>query len=245
MITPLLDAAGTFATVREAFGLDDDGEWRLPFYAYLVRAGGQTVVIDTGVGPPGGEDPFLPDRAGLLPSELERAGVSPGDVSLVVLTHLHVDHVGWNMRDGKPFFPNARYVAERADYEWITGARPDRPYVRDNVIGLHATGRLELVEGPAEPVPGVRLVPTGGHTPGHCIVELDGATFAGDLAVHELQLADPGLAYVFEEDAAAIAAARARLLPQLADSGRLVGFGHLGLGRVTRAGSAFGWQRLD
>ena len=140
MITPLLDAAGTFATVREAFGLDDDGDWRLPFYAYLVRAGGQTVVVDTGVVPPGGEDPFLPDRAGLLPSGLERAGVSPGDVSLVVLTHLHVDHVGWNMRDGKPFFPNARYVAARADYEWITGARPDRPYVRDNVIGTYLHG---------------------------------------------------------------------------------------------------------
>ncbi len=123
-----------------------------------------------------------------------------------MLTHLHVDHVGWNMLDGEPFFPNARYVAQQRDFDWITGARPDRPYVRDNVLGLQATGRLELVSGAAEPLPGVRLLPTGGHTPGHCLVEVEDATLVGDLAVHERQLADPGLAYVAEEDQAAIAA---------------------------------------
>jgi glyoxylase-like metal-dependent hydrolase (beta-lactamase superfamily II) len=245
MITPLLDTVGSFATFREAFGLDDDREWRLPFYGYLVRTAAHAIVVDTGVGPPGGDDPFLPDRTGSLPSELERAGVLPAEVSLVILTHLHVDHVGWNMQAGEPFFPNARYVTQRADYEWITGAQPDRPYVRDNVRALHASGLLDLADGPVEPLPGVRLVPTGGHTPGHSIVELDGATLVGDLAVHELQLADPASGYVAEHDQAAIAAVRARLLPELADTGGLVGFGHLGLGHVSRAGSAFGWQPLD
>jgi glyoxylase-like metal-dependent hydrolase (beta-lactamase superfamily II) len=244
-IIPLRDADGSFATFREAFGLPDDTPWELPFYAYLVRQAGHVIVVDTGVGPPGTEDPFLPERQGRLPEELERAGVAPGDVSLVVLTHLHVDHVGWNMVDGEPFFPNARYVAQQEDFDWITGARPDRAYVRDNVLGLHATGRLELVNGPAEPLPGVRLLPTGGHTPGHCLVEVEHATLVGDLAVHERQLADPGLAYVAEEDPAAIAAVRARLLPELAASGRVVGFGHLGLGCVAAAGGGFAWQPLD
>src|SRR5204862_4864776 len=106
----LLDAEGTFATFREAFGVDDDGPWNLPFFAFLVVTGGVTVVVDTGVGPPGGADPFLPERQGRLPDELAAAGVAPPDVDLVVLTHLHVDHVGWTMAGGRTFFPNARYV---------------------------------------------------------------------------------------------------------------------------------------
>ncbi|MHB8469506.1 MAG: MBL fold metallo-hydrolase [Gaiellaceae bacterium] len=226
-LAPLLDAEGSFATLREAFGVADDARWALPFYAYLAGVGGKTVVVDTGVGPPGGDDPFLPERQGRLPAELARAGAAPADVDLVVLTHLHVDHVGWNMRGGRPFFPNARYLAQRADYDWITGARPGRPYVRDQVIALHATGALELLDGDAEPLPGVRIEHTPGHTPGHCIVRLPHATLLGDVAVHRLQLEQPRLGYVAEEDAAAAAASRERVLPALA--GTTVGFGHLPL----------------
>lgn len=244
-IVPLLDAEGSFATFRQAFGVDDDTPWHMRFNAYLVRHDGHTVLVDTGVGPPDAPDRFLRERQGLLPGALRRAGVAPADVELVVLTHLHPDHVGWNMRGGEPFFPNARYVCTRADHDWITSARPDRPYVRDNVIALAAAGRLELVDGPAEPLSGLRLVPAPGHTPGHCLVELPDATIAADLAVHERQLAEPGLAYVAEEDPAAAAAARRRLLAGFATSGRLVGFAHLGLGRVTTAGDGFGLQPLD
>ena len=243
-VRPLLDAEGTFATFREAFGVDDDGPWNLPFFAFLVETGGVTVVVDTGVGPPGGADPFLPERQGRLPAELAAAGVAPPDVDLVVLTHLHVDHVGWTMAGGRPFFPNARYVVHRDDFEWITATRPERPYVRENVVALQATGRLELVDGPAEPSPGVRVIRIGGHTPGHCIVDVGEVTLLGDLAVHPHQLADPDLAYVAEEDPAATASARRRLLSGFAASGRVVGLGHLGLGRVKRRDDGFGWSPL-
>jgi len=244
-IVPLLDAEGAFATVREAFGLDDDTPWNARFHVFLVRLPGAVVVVDTGVGSPSGSDPFLPERQGWLPDALAGAGANPADVDLVVLTHLHVDHVGWNMVDGEPYFPNARYVAHREDFDWVTATRGDRPYVRENVQGLAATGRLELVEGPAEPAPGVRLIRIGGHTPGHCVVELDDATLVGDLAVHELQLAQPDLAYVAEEDQAKIAEQRRRLLPGFAVSGRPVGFAHLGLGHVVRAGDGFAFVPLD
>jgi glyoxylase-like metal-dependent hydrolase (beta-lactamase superfamily II) len=244
-VVPLLDAEGTFATFREAFGLDDDSAWHLPFYVFLVRDGGRTTIVDAGVGRPGGEDPFLPDRQGRLPEELARSGVELSEVDLVVLTHLHVDHVGWAMDGGRPFFPNARYVAHRDDFDWITTTRRDRPYVRDNVIGLEASGRLELVHEAVELLPGLRLVPIGGHTPGHCIVELDGVTLAADLAVHERQLSDPDLGYVAEEDPPAIAASRRRLLADFAARNRVVGLAHLGLGRVARAGDGFAWMPLD
>jgi glyoxylase-like metal-dependent hydrolase (beta-lactamase superfamily II) len=244
-VAALRDADGTFASLRDAFGVDDDTAWQLPFYSYLVRVAGHTVVVDTGVGPPSGDDPFLPERQGRLPAELARVGVDRPDVGLVVLTHLHVDHVGWNMSHGEPFFPNARYVAHRADFDWITAARPDRPYVRDNVLGLAASGVLELVDGPVELLPGVELRPAPGHTPGHCVVEAGEVTLLGDLAVHELQLADPGLAYVAEEDPAASAELRRQLLPGFAESGRLLGLGHLGLGRVAPSGSGFAWLPAD
>ena len=244
-IAALVDTEGSFATFREAFGVTEDAPWRLRFFVYLVHAGGETIVVDTGVGPAGGDDPFLPGRQGRLPAELERVGVAREEVGLVLLTHLHPDHVGWNMHDGSPFFPNARYVAHRDDFDWITAARPDRPYVRANVVALEASGRLELVSESAEPAPGVRLVRIGGHTPGHCIVDLGDATLAGDLAVHELQLADPTRGYVAEEDPPATAAARAELLPGFAASGRLLGFGHLGLGRIETAGPGFAWRPAD
>jgi len=87
-----------------------------------------------------------------------------------------------------------------------------------------------------------------GHTPGHCIVRVGADTvLLGDLAVHELQLADPGVAYAFEDDPATVAAARRRVLPQLAASGAAVGLGHLRppLGRIESAGDGFAWRPLD
>jgi glyoxylase-like metal-dependent hydrolase (beta-lactamase superfamily II) len=241
-IVPLLDAEGSFMTVREAFGVADDNPWTLPFHAFLVRGDDRTALVDTGVGPPGPE-PFLPERQGWLGDAVAR-----DEIDVVLLTHMHVDHVGWNMRDGVPFFPRARYIGRREDYEHFTSWRPDRPYVRDQLLALHAAGRLELVETDVSPLPGVTLEHVPGHTPGHCIARVgDDVVLLGDLAVHELQLADPGVAYAFEEDSATAAAARRRLLPELAASGVTVGLGHLRppLGRLEAVGEGFAWRPLD
>ena len=241
-VVALTDTEGTFASLREAFDIDDDSAWWLPFNAFLVRTGGAIVLVDTGVGPAGSGDPFLEERAGRLPELLSAAAVQPEDVDLVVFTHLHVDHVGWNMRDGSPFFPSARYVSHRADFDNFTTRYPDRRYVRDQLAALHATGRLELIDESSSPFPGVEIEHVPGHTAGSCVVTIEGATFLGDVAVHELQLADPGVGYVFEEDRPAAAAARRRLLPRLAADGSLVASPHLGLGRIHAAGDGFGWE---
>jgi len=241
-IVPIIDAEGSFMTMGEAFGVADDSPWTLPCHAFLVRGDDWTALIDTGLGPPG-PDPFLPERQGWLGDTVPR-----DEIDIVLFTHLHVDHVGWNMRDGKPFFPRARYVGRREDYELFTAARPDRPYIRDQLIALNDTGRLELVESDVSPLPGLTLEHAPGHTPGHCVVRIgEQAVLLGDLAVHELQLADPGVAYSFEVDSPGAAAARRRLLPDLAASGVTVGLGHLRppLGRLEAAGDGFAWRPLD
>ena len=241
-IVPIIDAEGSFMTLREAFGVDDDTPWTLPCHAFLVRGDDWTALVDTGIGPPG-DDPFLPERQGWLGDTVPR-----DEIDVVLFTHMHVDHVGWNMRDGEPFFPRARYIGRREDYDLFTSARPDRPYIRDQLIALHDTGRLELVETDISPLPGLTLEHAPGHTPGHAIVRIDDeAVLLGDLAVHELQLADPTLAYAFEVDALTAAAARRRLLPELAVSPVTVGLGHLRppLGRLDAVGDGFAWRPLD
>ena len=246
-IVPLLDAVGSFATFREVFGVADDSPWELPVHVFLLRGDGWTALVDTGAGPPG-EEPFLPERQAWLPRELAAVGVRPEDVDAVLFTHLHVDHAGWNMVDGVPFFPNARYLAHAADYEYFAETRPDRPYVRDQVLALHALGRLELFDAAEmSALPGVTIRQVSGHTPGHCIVQVDGAVILGDLAVHELQLADPGLTYTGETDCAEAAAQRRRLLPALAAEGTVVALGHLQppLARLEAAGEGFAWRPLD
>jgi glyoxylase-like metal-dependent hydrolase (beta-lactamase superfamily II) len=241
-VVALTDAEGSFATMREAFGSDDESSWWLPFNAFLARNDDAVVLIDTGVGPPDSGDPFLTTRAGRLPTLLGAAGVMPEDVDLVVFTHLHVDHVGWNMVDGEPFFPRARYVAHRADFENFTTNHPGRRYVRDQLAALDAAGRLELIDGDFSPLPGVEIEHVPGHTSGSCVVTVGDATFLGDAAVHELQLADLAVGYMFEEDRAAAAAARDRLFPGLAAAGNPVGIAHLGLGRLRVAGEGFAWE---
>jgi glyoxylase-like metal-dependent hydrolase (beta-lactamase superfamily II) len=116
---------------------------------------------------------------------------------------------------------------------------------------LEQAARVTLVElVAAEIASGVAIRPTPGHTPGHISVEISGdsgrAVIFGDLAVHPIQLHDPGARYVFEEDAAAAAATRETVLRELADRDVFVAAGHFpgGLGRVTACGAGFAWCRI-
>jgi glyoxylase-like metal-dependent hydrolase (beta-lactamase superfamily II) len=244
-VSILVDGEGSFATIAEAFpALDAADEWWLPVNAVLIRGAGTTLLIDTGLGP----EPraFMPDAGARLLAELARTGASPDEVDLVVHTHLHVDHVGW---DG--FFPNARYAVSAAEWSYFMSedSLAKRPHLRDRVEPLRDAGLVVLADGELEVASGVRLVPTPGHTPGHAsvFIESEGKELVvlGDVVVHELQLADPDLVYVSEHDPELAAATRKQVVGELADRGTDVIVGHFhGPGRFSRKGEGFSWANL-
>jgi len=139
-VTALVDGEGSFATVGEAFpALDAPEAWLLPVNAVLIRGAGSTVLVDTGLGP----EPraFMPGAGARLLTELARVGSSAAEVDLVLHTHLHVDHVGW---DGS--FPNARYVVPTDDWSYFMSEESlqQRPHLGDRVEPLGDAGLVVL-----------------------------------------------------------------------------------------------------
>lgn len=163
---------------------DERNRIRMTTNCLLVERGDALVLVDTGVGDKGdakfnamfGVDP----HAVRLPGAIREAGYELGDVTHVLLSHLHFDHSGWNTREqgGElvPTFPNARYWLERGEVEH--GRNPnlrDRAsYDPRNWEPLFTAGVVELFEEEAEPIPGVKAVKVPGHNADMCIVLLDG-----------------------------------------------------------------------
>jgi glyoxylase-like metal-dependent hydrolase (beta-lactamase superfamily II) len=134
--------------------------------------------------------------------DLTAAGYSPESIDVVVCTHLHIDHVGWNTRlvDGRwlPTFPNARYLISRAEYEHWSQQQEDalhRKVFADSVQPVWDAGLVDLVPTDHVLCPEVLLVPTPGHTPGHVSVRIcsagQQAVITGDFIHHPFQFARP------------------------------------------------------
>ncbi|MCP3753446.1 MBL fold metallo-hydrolase [Streptomyces sp. TBY4] len=255
-VVALLDATGSFfepaqtafpgagaAAWAEAARLDPgaagpDGSWRLDFRCFAVsRPGGRWVLVDAGVGPAGGPAAGWAPVPGRLPAALGEAGIDPADVEAVVLTHLHEDHTGWT-RDaaGRPFFPEARYLVQSAEVAALDRADPVWDWT---VAPLRATGQLQEVAGEHRLAPGITLLPTPGHTPGHQSVLVAGAAgpgggkrgrdvlVTGDVLVHAVQLADPAVPYSHERDRSAARASREELLALAVRRRALLATAHL------------------
>lgn len=153
------------------------------------------MVIDAGIGDkmgPRSLEIYGVDRARHLDHALEAAGLTAGDVDIALASHLHFDHVGgFTARDATgalaPRFPRARYVARTGEWEDATHPheRNRASYLPDDFVPLMDAGVLDLVDGDAEIMPGVRVVRTGGHTMHHQIVMIESggrtAVFAADL----------------------------------------------------------------
>ncbi|NUP77410.1 MAG: MBL fold metallo-hydrolase [Nonomuraea sp.] len=210
------------APLAEMFpGSASEGDpWVLHFHCYLLRDGaGRLTLVDTGIG---GTDSLAATWApvpGVLLDELAAAGATPADIDTVVLTHLHSDHASGAVADGEPVFRNARYVLQRAEADWASGATLDR-------LLTPLKGQLQIVEGQAEVAPGIHVQHTPGHTPGHQIARVGDLAITGDLVLHPLQLADPAIRYAHDDDQETAARTRAEVLGALRAERAMIATAH-------------------
>lgn len=213
----------------------------------IVEIGTDVVMFDTGIGEYG-----YGYGLGLLVNELERTGYSASDITVIAISHMHIDHIGGLMVNGERVFPNARYLVGKVEYDYWTseaaktGPRPETvEFVAKYVTPL--LDRITFVEGGQEVMSGVRAVDTFGHSPGHLSYEVDTSigpvAITGDVLLHHVfTFEEPDWTTDFDGDALQAAETRQRLLADLADRRMPFLAYHVplpGLGFVERDGDAY------
>jgi glyoxylase-like metal-dependent hydrolase (beta-lactamase superfamily II) len=223
----------------------EEGHLGMSVHALLVDIGGQRIVVDTCIGN---------DKVRTMPqfdhlgtdflNKMTEVGWPRESVDAVICTHLHLDHVGWNTMcvDGQwvPTFPNAQYYLTRVELEHVkaraqssdqqsgyAAAMLDATNVYgDSIRPIIEAGVANLVETNAELFPGVRLLPTPGHTPGHVsvLIESEGAAavITGDMMHHPCQIAHPEWCSAFDDNPTRSMETRREFLERFVDTGTLI-----------------------
>ena len=223
--------------------LDSNGRIHPRYGSVAVRSGGRLIIVDTGANGPDG----------MLLDEMRQKGVDRESVDLVVMTHLHPDHVGWNLTDGRPTFPAARYLVPRADWEYWTQSSvlEDAPHVRDQVMPLEHLQVMDLIDGEHIITDELTAIPTPGHTPGHISIVISSGGqrgfILGDLAHRPAQAHHTDWNPIFDVDGAQARRTRHQVLDRLEAEGSLVSAGHFpepGFGRFVRREGRRLWQGI-
>jgi glyoxylase-like metal-dependent hydrolase (beta-lactamase superfamily II) len=230
--------------------------WSNPYNCLLVDTGDHRVLVDTGAGELG------PDTGRLLRG-LEAEGVGPEEIDVIIHTHAHYDHIGGNTDGGGNIaFPNARWVMSEAEWQSWMGGEAERVLPDDLFGGVKALllgycqknlgptkSCFRLAQGREEMVPGVEVVPTPGHSPGHIAVVLssgDEKLFClGDVCLHEGHMREPEWTAALDMVPPLAASTRRSILAQAADEDARVFFVHFpfpGVGRAIPSGSGWRWQ---
>jgi glyoxylase-like metal-dependent hydrolase (beta-lactamase superfamily II) len=242
-LIPISDGEGTLASSyipnldwdAHADLLDDDGNFKILFGCFLIKTAGKNVLVDAGLGPV----TLPPYRAGDLPKGLADAGVTPEDIDLVLLTHLHIDHIGWTAQDGKPYFPNApvRFGEKELD-QFIRVENPDQ-FTKPVIDVLDEAGVIETITEEGEILPGVSVLNTPGHTLGHIGIVVSSGTerafLLGDAVTCPAQIENADWNAMSDIDPDMANRSRDALYRELEGSGSLVAASHfpdLRFGRV-------------
>ncbi|MFY3653060.1 MBL fold metallo-hydrolase [Achromobacter xylosoxidans] len=247
------DPADLARWLQYMFMPPDAFDW--PLNVMVARSGDQTILIDAGLG---GQFPGFP-RAGQLPQRLEDAGIALESVTDVIITHMHMDHVGGLLVDGvkERLRPDVRIHVSATEVAFWTSPdfshtvmpKPVPAVLRSTATSFYNEyrDRLRIFQDRHEVAPGVVVRITGGHTPGHSVVDLIGGderlTFAGD-AIFPVGFDHPDWHNGFEHDPEESARVRLRLFQELAQNRGLLVAAHLpfpSVGRVAIDGDAFRW----
>lgn len=268
------EALAEIAWLRPHF-VDEDGKLLGLVQCFVIELGGKVVVVDTCVGDHKDlpTDPNWHQKTFGLLEKFRASGFDPDTVDMVLCTHLHLDHVGINTQliggEWVPTFTNARYLFARTEFEyWKAEAEADpvdpetldKPFDRfragfqntqrfvheQSVAPVMNAGLADLVDPPCEPLPGIHLVPSHGHTPGHVSVEIrsggQAALITGDAFHHPCQIARHEWATVADFDRDASTETRLRMLEELEASGALMVGTHFAeptAGRIVRDGDSW------
>ena len=223
--------------------LDSNDQVSSRYGTTAIRSGGKLIVVDTGLQAPDGT----------LIKEMEEKGVDRQAVDLVVFTHLHPDHVGWNLTDGRPTFPNARYLIPRKDWDYWTGAEvlETAQHITNQVLPLDELKIMDLMDDDYKITDELTTVWTPGHTPGHISVMIasggERGYVLGDVSNSLAQAHYTDWCPIFDIDPDTARKTRHTVLDMLEAEGILVSAGHFpdpGFGRFVRVEGRRVWQGI-
>jgi glyoxylase-like metal-dependent hydrolase (beta-lactamase superfamily II) len=218
--------------------------------------------VDTGVGSTSTNPEvkaYLGTEEGRLLADLQTLGVRPEDVDTVFFTHLHPDHVGWNLRETgtnpRPTFPRARYIIHKADWDFFGNPQFQEQlpfqYWEATLGPLEPLGVIDFITEERTLTSEITAIPTPGHTPGHMSLLITSAgqraVILGDVAVHPAQVTEDSWHFLFDADPARANQTRQEFLDRLEREGLTVAACHFpvpGYGRIVRIEGRRYWQGL-
>jgi glyoxylase-like metal-dependent hydrolase (beta-lactamase superfamily II) len=251
------DAVKTIPWLSPHF-VDDEGRLIMSIHALVVETPTKRIVVDTCIGndKPRQIQPWSHLQTNFL-TDFEAAGFSRDSIDVVLCTHLHIDHVGWNtmLVDGewRPTFPNARYLMGAAEFEFWKSAPDSRAaeaaVFSDSVRPVWDAGLVDLVASDHQVCPEVSLVPTPGHTIDHVSVRIvskgEEAVITGDFVHHPCQFAHPDWDTLVDYDGKQSTSTRERMFDAFARDGTLVIGTHFAAptaGRVVRDADSYRFE---
>ena len=230
----------------------EEGRLKMSIHALVVETPTRRIVVDTGLGndKQNRTVPSWNNRNGNFLDDLAAAGFPPDSIDIVLCTHLHVDHVGWNTRleagQWVPTFANARYMFGEREYAYWRGhstAVDKAAIFADSVAPIVAAGLADLVASDARICEEITLIPTPGHSPGHVSLHIrsvgEEGLLTGDVAHHPCQMAHLDWCSTADFDPEQAVQTRHALFSRFADREVLAIGGHFDAGHIVRDGEAF------